>query len=117
MLLAAGPGIITPLLLSGWSLNLLSPLSALFQIAQSVADSGAAGGDADTIPDPDGPPPTYLGYEPRGDRRANERSVKKILGNIKKSGFLDDRGRRFCTHNALNVDEANGAQENQYIKE
>ena len=83
-------------------------VAALFQIAQSVADSEAAGGDADTIPDPDGPPPTYLGYEPRGDRRANERSVKKILGNIKKSGFLDDRGRRFCTHNALYVD--NGVQ-------
>ena len=50
--------------------------------------------DPEPIPDPNGPPPVYLGYEPRGDRRANERNVKKLLGNMKKAGFLDDRGRR-----------------------
>lgn len=58
------------------------------QIAQSVANSEASR-DPDTIPDPDGPPPLYLGYAPRGDRRANERSVKKLLGNMKKSGILN----------------------------
>ena len=38
--------------------------------------------DPEPIPDPNGPPPVYLGYEPRGDRRANERNVKKLLGNM-----------------------------------
>lgn len=59
----------------------------LEQIAESVAKSEASR-DPDAIPDPNDPPPVYVGYDYRGDGKANEKRVKKLMADINKSGAL-----------------------------
>ena len=59
----------------------------LNQIAESVAKSEASR-DPDAIPDPNDPPPVYVGYDYRGDGKANEKRVKKLMADINKSGAL-----------------------------
>lgn len=57
---------------------------------------------ADSIPDPNAPPPQYAGYFNRGETNAKRKMVKKYIGDKRKG---ESRGRTVLENHTQPLDD------------